>query len=897
MSWVPLSNYSDGITLSDEPRRLTDEEIEYIVEQLPLVPSADYEAAVISRQGVVEWISETLRDVVLCPSAIPELISNILKQHYKSLVVPGTAIGTTAAEAVGATTTQMTLNTFHASGSAKSASFGIDAMRDIIFARKVPKNESCTIRYVNKRASYEEILNSRQYIVGSVVSDFIKDYDIEESGKLDRYWWHDVSPVLTGKKIPQSTLVLRLYLKIHDMYKQKVTIADLAETLEREAPPKVISVYGPMSDGIIDLYPDVNFIAETTKNKHNKKLIAPEYLELSYFETVVYPELLNMRVKGISGIKQLYPIVAPVWSIIAHERKLREDDLKNSNMIKVLKPYLGDAWVLYFNQNTMKTTGLETGTLASLCELAGVKVIIGLTKTTPGGKVIDDRIVVAIPYDGYRTQNGDVVITVKNNFYRKRDEVELINGEYYRVIEKSLLKEIPNGWIEKVDEKDKVEVTETLSSNDILSVNGKYYRKINLEDLLDINNVFYEKITNAKIEVEQMAPSKYVTEKITEAKRKYKQMLKEETDRKIKEAEGFSQFKKKRYVRTKSTVVKPEILGSAEYVYAETDGANLRGVLSLPQVDKNRTTCNNMHVIADTLGIEAARTFILRALHNTITNTGSYVNPANILFIAEFMTNRGTPYGATFTGIARGSGGHLSLATLERAGKVFIQNALNGRKEDIRNVSASVAVGSRMAIGDGMFDIAQNIGDKTFINDDLFKAGIQTAEKIPEADVMEELKSLKTVDDTFDFGEGEEMNLYTAFTGEGIVDVSLARQLKPHYGVQPPNASTPPSQLYPVIDTYKVATKDQRLPPKINYDPPTKTDLKSTGLVSITGVIPGISYDAISDELDDLMNMYRKDAQELLNLPVINFERMMAPSSAIELGREQVKGLIPTTKQ
>src|SRR5690606_31533736 len=51
-----------------------------------------------------------LRDLVICPSAIPELLKRIIEQHYKSLVVPGTAVGTTAAEAVGATTTQMTLN-------------------------------------------------------------------------------------------------------------------------------------------------------------------------------------------------------------------------------------------------------------------------------------------------------------------------------------------------------------------------------------------------------------------------------------------------------------------------------------------------------------------------------------------------------------------------------------------------------------------------------------------------------------------------------------------------------------------------------------------------------------------------------------------------------------------
>jgi hypothetical protein len=99
----------------------------------------------------------------------------------------------------------------------------------------------------------------------------------------------------------------------------------------------------------------------------------------------------------------------------------------------------------------------------------------------------------------------------------------------------------------------------------------------------------------------------------------------------------------------------------------------------------------------------------------------SYVHPANLMIIAEFITSRGEPNGATYTGISRQPAGHLSLATLERAGKVFTQSAFCTSKEDIRNVSASIVVGTRMAIGDGMFDIGLDIDGKTYINDDIFK--------------------------------------------------------------------------------------------------------------------------------------------------------------------------------
>jgi hypothetical protein len=110
MEWVPLNNYDTGINLNNRPRKLTEDEINYITDHLPYALSADSTAAEVARQGTIEWMIETLREVKLDPSAIPELIERIIEQHNKSLVVPGTPVGITASEAVGATTTQMTLN-------------------------------------------------------------------------------------------------------------------------------------------------------------------------------------------------------------------------------------------------------------------------------------------------------------------------------------------------------------------------------------------------------------------------------------------------------------------------------------------------------------------------------------------------------------------------------------------------------------------------------------------------------------------------------------------------------------------------------------------------------------------------------------------------------------------
>lgn len=493
-------------------------------------------------------------------------------------------------------------DTFHSSGSSKSVSFGIDAIKDIIYARKNLKNEGCTIYFKNTEMTYEEVLNTRTYIVGSVVSDFVKDHEIDEIKSLSHFWWHDSAKILASKDIsPENTIAMRLILNVDQMYKHKVTIKDLADTLEREIPRSTVAVYGPISDGIIDLYPDQRmqseFFGDTSR--------------VSFFENSVLPELKNIRVKGIQNIRELVPVVAPVWSVVLQEKMITDDDVGENE--KLFRPFIKDktGWLLYYNTPVMRSTGLTIQNLGKLCQLSGFKII------------------------------GDLGIC--------------------------------------------------------LAVGAPEPSK---------------------------DPSAIVTAKISKERKERNDKIKKLTDETLKRAQTLPEAQKKALIRKPIIVPRTPLMVAAEFVYADTVGSNLKDLLSLSNIDKTRTTCNNMHTIAETLGIETARTYVVRALNNIISNAGSYVHPTNITLIAEFIVSRGEPHGATYAGISRQPGGHLSLATLERAGQVIIQSAVTARKEDIRNVSASVVVGTRMAIGNGFFDVGQDIivdgVKKTIVNDDLF---------------------------------------------------------------------------------------------------------------------------------------------------------------------------------
>ena len=617
-------------------------------------------------------------------------------------------------------------DTFHSSGSSKSASFGIDAMKDLIYAQK-PKNKVCTIYYTNKQSTYEEILNSRREIVGSVVSDFVKDYHIDSPNDLQKYWWHDpyMANLLLENKghpkiIPNSTKVMRLILDIPEMYKHHVTIKALADSLEREVPESIVTIHGPIGDGIIDVYSHPNIADEMLKKKpkakarskdkakditpvQKKAKIIPvpiDLVEVTYLETIVRPELSKIRVKGVSEIKDLVPVVVPVLGAVLLERKITQLDLPNNPFIN------NGGWLLFYNKPLMKRLGIIRQNISALCVNAGFKIIGG----------VNEYLAIVLPFDRFRGPFSEVVIQQDNgNKYIKLGEVQSFGDVLFKEINAVNIKRDGINWIETINK-----VGTILAHDEVQQVDSKYYKRV--VNYIVVDNKYYELVTNQKIK--ELTPSEYINERIAEDKRERLNEIKRRTDKMLLSIESLDETKKRIILRRPIDVPKSALIVSAEFCYSEVDGNNLVELLALPGIDKTRTICNSMVIITSTLGIEAARAYLIRALYNTISNTSSYVHPANILLIAEFITSRGQPHGATFTGISRQAVGHLSLATLGRAGGVFAENALHARKEDIRNVSASIAVGTRMTIGDGAFDIAQDITEdgikKTIINNDLF---------------------------------------------------------------------------------------------------------------------------------------------------------------------------------
>lgn len=84
-----------------------------------------------------------------------------------------------------------------------------------------------------------------------------------------------------------------------------------------------------------------------------------------------------------------------------------------------------------------------------------------------------------------------------------------------------------------------------------------------------------------------------------------------------------------------------------------------------PDVDFKRTTSNHLIEIIEVLGIEAARSALLKEMRNVIEFDGSYVNYRHLAALCDSMTSRGHFMAITRHGINRNENGPLAQCSFE----------------------------------------------------------------------------------------------------------------------------------------------------------------------------------------------------------------------------------------
>ncbi|GAA0211111.1 DNA-directed RNA polymerase subunit A'' [Halobaculum roseum] len=145
--------------------------------------------------------------------------------------------------------------------------------------------------------------------------------------------------------------------------------------------------------------------------------------------------------------------------------------------------------------------------------------------------------------------------------------------------------------------------------------------------------------------------------------------------------------------------------GEEEYVLY-TEGSAFADALEIEGVDASRTTCNNIHEIYRTLGVEAARETIIDETMETLEEQGlDDVNIRHLMLVSDIMTNRGTVESIGRHGISGSKDSVLARAAFEVTVNHLLDAAIHGEADDLNGVIENVIVGKPVSIGTGDVDL------------------------------------------------------------------------------------------------------------------------------------------------------------------------------------------------
>ncbi len=133
-----------------------------------------------------------------------------------------------------------------------------------------------------------------------------------------------------------------------------------------------------------------------------------------------------------------------------------------------------------------------------------------------------------------------------------------------------------------------------------------------------------------------------------------------------------------------------------------TTGSNLKELLLIPGVNKDKVYSNDIHDVFNVLGIEAARQTIINEIKNVLQNQGLNINDRHLNLVADAMTYSGVVKGVTRMGIITDKASILARATFETPDKQFVNATIKGGKDELNSVIENILLNQPVPVGTGL---------------------------------------------------------------------------------------------------------------------------------------------------------------------------------------------------
>jgi DNA-directed RNA polymerase subunit A' len=236
-------------------------------------------------------------------------------------------------------------------------------------------------------------------------------------------------------------------------------------------------------------------------------------------------------------------------------------------------------------------------------------------------------------------------------------------------------------------------------------------KEVTVSDLAsEISIDFSDKKIEIKVSKDGLKKSHYNLSKVTEKLKELGFAAKEKTEAISINAPELN-FKElyKLKEKLKKTVIS-EIKGIRQILIIKREndyvvmtlGTNLKKILEMKEVNAQKVTSNDLHEVADVLGIEAARQLIMNEIQEVLNTQGLDIDKRHLKLVSDAMTNTGEVKGVTRIGIIAQKSSILARATFETPVKQFVNATIKGNKDQLTSVIENVILNQPVPVGTGL---------------------------------------------------------------------------------------------------------------------------------------------------------------------------------------------------
>ena len=307
-------------------RKLSSSEIDDILNVISPPKTLPQEVQTGIQNKICKDLRGQLEKIVIYPDKIHELKNEIERQYFKTIAQPGESVGVLTAQSIGERQTQMTLNTFHSAGLAiKTVVTGVPRFSELLNATKNPRAVSCDIEFRSGNDSISNLRKTightlREFTLGNLMTNTNIQYDIEHKK------WYSNYLEMYEKDISQYKYSLNIKIDRDKICRYSIPLYLIVNKIEEEF-GDLVCVSSPDKYAEIDVYIDTSQIEIP---EEQRSFITDENKETIYIENVVIPNLENVHVCGVPGIKDFF-----------YKKKNNRDDewmvdTEGSNLLELL---------------------------------------------------------------------------------------------------------------------------------------------------------------------------------------------------------------------------------------------------------------------------------------------------------------------------------------------------------------------------------------------------------------------------------------------------------------------------------------------------------------------------------------------------------------------------------